>query len=109
MDAPTWRWRTTPRAPSACCSEMATGRSVLRGNGNGGFAPKTDFPAGQQPLSVAVDDLDRDGRLDLAVANNSSGTVSVLLGNGDGTFARAVRFASGNGPYSVAVGDLSDD
>jgi len=58
---------------------------------------------------VAVADLDQDGRLDLAVANNGANTVSVLLGHGDGTFAPRVDFATGEMPDGVRVGDLNGD
>ena len=36
-------------------------------------------------------DFNGDGKLDLAVANYGSNTVSVLLGNGDGTFQGAAE------------------
>jgi hypothetical protein len=58
---------------------------------------------------VAVYDLDRDGDLDLAVANQFSDTFSVLLNNGDGTFAEQVIYGMEATPRSVAVGDLDGD
>src|SRR2546425_37654 len=72
-------------------------------------APATDFPVGASPSAVAVGDFNRDGRLDLAVANNGSRGVWVLLGNGDGTFQTAVRYATGRQSWSVAVGDFDRD
>src|SRR5207247_449692 len=60
--------------------------SVLLGNGDGTFGTSTDFGAGYNPSSVTIDDLNADGRPDLAVANAGSNTVSVLLGNGEGSF-----------------------
>ena len=48
------------------------------------------YAAGSEPISVAVADLNGDGKPDLAVANYGDNTVSVLLGNGDGTFQAAV-------------------
>src|SRR5207245_2738785 len=82
---------------------------VLLGNGDGTFQAARTFAAGGGPLSVAVGDVNGDGRPDLAVANYSSNTVSVLLGNGDGTFQAAQTFAAGSRPSSVAVGDVNGD
>src|SRR2546426_8913697 len=83
--------------------------SVLLGNGDGTFLAARTFAAGNYPSSVAVGDVNGDGRLVLAVANTRSNDVSVLLGNGDGTFQLARSFAAGNGPQSVAVGDVNGD
>jgi hypothetical protein len=60
--------------------------SVLLGNGNGTFQSAVNFAVGFDPSSVAVADVNGDGRPDLVVANTGSYTVSVLLGNGNGTF-----------------------
>src|SRR2546422_6504805 len=76
MDGPTWRWRTLTRALS----------SVLLGTGDATFGARSDFGTGFGPVSVAIGDLNRDGRPDLAVGDYTSRTVSVLLGNGDGAF-----------------------
>src|SRR5262249_1023977 len=73
------------------------------------FAPPQTFAAGSLPVFVAVDDFNRDGVPDLAVANVSSNHVSVLLGNGDGSFRPARSFAAGRSPDSIAVGDFNGD
>ena len=66
--------------------------SVLLGNGNGTFQTQQTFATGVGPVSVAVADVNGDGKLDLVVANRTSNTVSVLLGNGDGTFQAQQTF-----------------
>jgi hypothetical protein len=49
--------------------------------------------------------------VDLAVANQTAGTVSILHGNGDGTFTAepTLTLPSGAGPTAIAVGDFNDD
>src|SRR5262249_57421453 len=54
-------------------------------------------------------DLNTDGKLDLATANQSANTVSVLLGNGNGTFAPAVSYPVCSGTHEVAVGNFNGD
>ncbi|HET9326610.1 MAG TPA: VCBS repeat-containing protein, partial [Candidatus Eisenbacteria bacterium] len=73
------------------------------------FAPPVSYSTGNGPFSVAIADLNADGKPDLAVANSYSGAVSVLLGNGDGSFGPKTDFSAGMGPHSVAVGDLNRD
>jgi hypothetical protein len=93
--------------------------SVMLGNGDGTFqAPAGYSSGGALAHSVAIGDLDGDGRADLVVANecqdysncNGGGEVSVLLGNGDGTFRGAVSYSSGGyTAVSVAIGDVNGD
>jgi hypothetical protein len=80
----------------------------------GGFRARVDYATGQLPYAAAAGDFNRDGKLDLVVANSDSHakvhhTVSVLLGNGDGTFQPQVQYGTGNGAESVAVADFNHD
>ncbi|HJW76162.1 MAG TPA: FG-GAP-like repeat-containing protein [Thermoleophilia bacterium] len=54
--------------------------SVLSGRGDGTLQPRLDYIVGATPRSVAVADLNGDGKLDLVTANYDAGTISVLLG-----------------------------
>jgi hypothetical protein len=89
--------------------------SVLLGNGDGNFGAKVDYYTGIDPASVAIADLNGDGRPDLAVANagiyhsGHTSTISVLLGNGDGTFGSGMDFDAGNYPLSLRIADLNGD
>ena len=79
------------------------------------FQAKQDFTTGLSPASVAMGDLDGDGKPDLAVANESSNTVSVYRNTsssgsiGSGSFAAKVDFITGSSANSVAIGDVDGD
>ena len=67
--------------------------------------------------SVAVEDVNGDGKPDLVVTDQCSdsacmnhGFVGVLLGKGDGTFQPVVTYDSGGyDAFSVAVADVNGD
>lgn len=65
--------------------------SVLLGDGRGRFreAPGSPFDAGPKPHLVAAGDVNKDGRLDVAVTEHDSNDVRVFLGDGTGRFAPA--------------------
>src|SRR5262245_37025858 len=47
------------------------------------------YPVGIEPRAMVSADFDGDQRLDLAIANYGSNSVSVWLGNADGSFRQA--------------------
>jgi hypothetical protein len=55
--------------------------TLLLGNGNGTFTQAAGSPyvVGHGPYQIAAADFNGDGKLDLAVANLTDGTVSILL------------------------------
>jgi autotransporter-associated beta strand protein len=78
------------------------------------FVAKQDFSTSSKSYSMSLGDLNSDGRLDMAVANYSSNTVSVLLnttepGAAAPSFADKQDFATGSKPNSVSLGDLNGD
>jgi hypothetical protein len=83
--------------------------SVSLGNGDGTFGPRQIFPVGNSPASVALGDLNGDGKLDVAVANTSSNSVSVLLGIGNGTLLPAINIAVDSNPRSLTITDFDGD
>jgi hypothetical protein len=83
--------------------------SVLLGNGNGTFQAAQNFRVGSYPTSVAVADVNGDGRLDVVTANFHSNSLSVLVGNGNGTFLTARTVRLGSSPAAVAVADVNGD
>jgi len=90
--------------------------SVLLGRGDGTFESAATFGSGGQfASSVAVADVNRDGDVDVVVANNCAdpdcnGSVGVLLGKGDGTFRSVVTYRSGTKlALAVAIADVDGD
>ena len=85
---------------------------IVGGKGDGTFSivPSIlQLPAGFAPAGLLAEDLDGDGHIDLAVADQGNNSVSVFLGNGDGTFQPRVDYATGNSPVYVAAGDFNND
>ncbi len=64
---------------------------------------------GNVPSPSEPSDFNRDGLVDVAVANTQDETVSILLGNGDGTFAPARNVFVGGEPRGIAVLDADGD
>ncbi len=92
--------------------------SVFRNTSSPGsvsFAAKVDFTTGNSPASVAIGDVDADGKPDIIVANYGSSTVSVLKNTSSpgsittSSLAAKVDFPTGTLPYGVAFGDIDGD
>jgi hypothetical protein len=95
----------TPNAPASALAAPAT--PGLRAATT--FLVAAAVAVSGAPSSVAVGDLNGDGKLDLVVANFDAGKISVLLGQGNGKFATPVDYLVGKQPAFVVVGDVNGD
>lgn len=99
--------------PSGAASCGAGSLGVLLGKGDGTFLPVVTYDTGGDfPNSVAVADVNDDGKRDVLVVNSFS--LGVLLGNGNGTFQLPQTYSypggfPGETGLSIAVADVSRD
>ncbi len=98
----------------AIANQGSNSVSILRNTSSVASASfdRTDFTVGMLPVSVAIGDIDGDGKKDLAVVNQNSSNVSVLRNTsniGLVSFAPAVNSTAGTTPSSVTIGDIDGD
>lgn len=82
---------------------------VAATGGSGVFEGAATHDLGSGPASIAVGDLDGDGKLDLVTANAEADSVSVLLNRGDGSFGPSTRYVVGYYQGGIALGDVDGD
>lgn len=95
--------------------------TVLIANGKGGFdeAVGSPFKCGDNPFGLAIGDINKDGKPDLAIINSPGSMgegkgkngLTVLLGDGSGKFTtmKGSPFEAGKIPNRVAIGDVNGD
>jgi uncharacterized protein (DUF2141 family) len=80
--------------------------------GNFSFDSEKDYAVGYNPSDIEINDLDGDGRPDIAVTDrNQTNSVSVLRNTGINgiSFAAHVPFDTGGGSVGMAIGDINGD
>ncbi|MFI4882794.1 MAG: FG-GAP-like repeat-containing protein [Phycisphaerales bacterium JB064] len=74
------------------------------------FVAAWALPAGEQPTSVVVGDLDGDGDADVVVANETSHSLTISSNIGGGWFETStIGFPFGTAPRSLVAADLDRD
>jgi hypothetical protein len=90
--------------------DLVVANRVYLGNGDGTLRfAGTYASSGTNPGRPMFADLDRDGRLDLAVFNHGDASLAVLLGNGDGSFQTPQVLVVGPDADLRAVADVNAD
>ncbi len=90
------------------------GLSVLIGRGDGSFKPGVQYHGSHSSTwdnvrSIALGDVDRDGDLDVAIANYGSQDVSYWRNHGNGTFDPQIRLGVSNKAWDVELADFDGD
>ncbi|CAF1037572.1 unnamed protein product [Rotaria sordida] len=85
--------------------------SVLLGYSNHAFINQLRLITGNgsRPKSLAVGDLNKDGEMDIVVANSGINNVGIFLGYGNGSFAIQRTYSTDSSPWSVVVDDFNND
>jgi hypothetical protein len=89
---------------------LALGLLGVAGAAAPAFVPGPGSPlAAHGPNWEGIADVNRDGRLDLAVANELTDSVSIRLGDGAGGFGAPSSVPVGDTPASLALADFNHD
>jgi hypothetical protein len=81
---------------------LPCGLTVILGDGRGGFGCLSQYAARSCGWSVAIADVNRDGRADVIAADYSNGALMLYAGTGGGALAPAVAMQPSM-PYPAAI------
>ncbi len=105
----------------ATVNQYSNSVSVFRNTSTSGiinsssFSPRIDFTTGSAPVNIAASDIDGDGKQDIVVVNNISGTVSVFRNTStsgsitSSSFSTKVDFPTSASPSGIAIADIDGD
>ena len=92
--------------PPDCRTRKA---SILFGQQDGSLGAGTDFDLDVPPGLTATGDFDRDGHVDIAVADPAGGVISIVPGRGDGTLGPPARLPLGQAVHDLKAVDFDGD
>ena len=73
-----------------------------------GFTTSTSIPVGVHPVDIELADFDRDGDVDIVVANFSDASITALFNDGSALFTPTTLTTS-TGPLTIAIGNYVKD
>jgi hypothetical protein len=81
------------------------------GDGKGGLVSRGEIAHFSSVVSLAMADFNHDGKLDLAISDSHTGTVSILFGDGAGSFSIgwSFRLPMPGAIYRLAAADFNHD
>ena len=90
-------------------------RNTSTGSGSISFSTAVNFTTGTNPSGCSLTDFDGDGKLDGALVNRTSGTLTVFKNTAtsgsisSSSFATGVSFSTNNSPTNLVTVDLDGD
>lgn len=72
-------------------------------------SPAREVVVGGGPFELAAADLNRDGRIDIAVANADLDAVTILLNDATHSFSTVIHVPVAQNPRGLAIGDFNGD
>jgi type II secretory pathway component GspD/PulD (secretin) len=94
-------------------SASVGGQTITVGTSTSTTFPTITYNVGTNPAGLVAQDLNGDGKPDLAVANKADNSISILLNNGNSTFSAAAnspflydKTKTESGPVAMASGLL---
>jgi hypothetical protein len=82
---------------------------IFFNDGSGAFESTWSIRAQRGLRSLAIADLNGDGRNDIATANAAADSVTIALGVAGGAFAEPYHIAAGKHPRNITAADLNRD
>lgn len=85
------------------------GVNMLFANADGSFGDARTLLSGDEPKTIAIGDVNGDGRKDIVTSNSTSGSIAILRGSVGNSFLAPSYYTAFQTPGGVAIGDFNGD